>query len=97
MRKNYIIADSGATKCQWTLVLGKEKKSITTIGMSPYFLSIDEMIAAIQKAFQKKVALDSIDAVYFYGTGLSNPTNVTAIKKALKKYLLKQAWTYKPI
>ncbi len=89
MRKNYIIADSGATKCQWTLVLGKEKKSITTIGMSPYFLSIDEMIAAIQKAFQKKVALDSIDAVYFYGTGLSNPTNVTAIKKALKKVFTK--------
>ena len=85
MRKNYIIADSGATKCQWTLVLGKEKKSITTIGMSPYFLSVDEMIATIQKAFQKKVALESIDAVYFYGTGLSNPNNVTAIKKALKK------------
>jgi N-acetylglucosamine kinase-like BadF-type ATPase len=89
MRRNYIIADSGATKCQWTLVLGKEKKSITTIGMSPYFVSIDEMSAAIQKAFHKKVALDSIDAVYFYGTGLSNPTNVTAIKKALKKVFTK--------
>ncbi len=89
MRKNYIIADSGATKCQWTLVLGKEKKSITTIGMSPYFLSVDEMIATIQKAFQKKVALESIDAVYFYGTGLSNPNNVTAIKKALKKVFTK--------
>jgi N-acetylglucosamine kinase-like BadF-type ATPase len=89
MRKNYIIADSGATKCQWTLVLGKEKKSITTIGMSPYFLSVDEMIATIQKVFQKKVALESIDAVYFYGTGLSNPNNVTAIKKALKKVFTK--------
>ena len=85
MRKNYIIADSGATKCQWTLVLGKEKKSINTIGISPYFLSVDEMVDTIQKGFQKKIDTKIIDAVYFYGTGLSNPTNVTSIKKALKK------------
>ena len=85
MRKNYIIADSGATKCQWTLVIGKEKKSITTIGISPYFLSVDEMVNTIQKGFHKKVDTKTIDAIYFYGTGLSNPSNVTAIKKALKQ------------
>ena len=85
MRKNYIIADSGATKCQWTLIMGKEKKSINTIGISPYFLSVDEMVDTIQKGFQKKIDTKIIDAVYFYGTGVSNPTNVTSIKKALKK------------
>jgi glucosamine kinase len=85
MRKNYIIADSGATKCQWTLVTGKEIKSIATIGISPYFLSVDEMVNTIQKGFQKKVDPQIIDAIYFYGTGLTNPSNVTAIKKALKK------------
>ena len=85
MRKNYIIADSGSTKCQWTIILGKEKKTISTAGMNPYFLSINEMAAMIQKAFQKKIALGSIDAIYFYGTGLGNPNNVSAIKKALKQ------------
>ena len=85
MRKNYIIADSGATKCHWTVILGKDKKTISTIGISPYFLSEDQMIETINKAFQKKVNTLSIDAIYFYGTGLSNPTNVVAIKKALKK------------
>ncbi len=85
MRKNYIIADSGATKCQWTLILGKEKKSITTIGISPYFLSEEQMVDSIVKGFQKKVDPQIIDAIYFYGTGLSNPKNVAAIKKALKK------------
>jgi N-acetylglucosamine kinase-like BadF-type ATPase len=84
MRNNYIIADSGATKCQWTVILGKEKFSIKTIGISPYFLKTNEIIETIQKAFSKKVKLESIDAVYFYGTGLSNPSNVSAIKKALK-------------
>jgi glucosamine kinase len=84
MRKNYIIADSGATKCQWTLVLGSQKKTVNTIGISPYFLSTDEIVATIGKGFNKKVDTAIIDAVYFYGTGLSNPVNVIAIKKALK-------------
>jgi N-acetylglucosamine kinase-like BadF-type ATPase len=79
-----MIADSGATKCQWTLVLGSQKKTINTIGISPYFLSTDEMVATIGKGFNKKVDTAIIDAVYFYGTGLSNPVNVIAIKKALK-------------
>ncbi len=89
MRNNYIIADSGATKCQWTLVIGKQKKTITTIGISPYFLSTSQIIETIQKGFQKKIDPSSIDAVYFYGTGLSNPLNVASIKKALKSVFSK--------
>ena len=85
MRKNYIIADSGATKCQWTLIIGKQKKTITTIGISPYFLTTDHIVETIAKGFNKKVDTDIINAVYFYGTGLSNPLNVASIKKALKK------------
>jgi N-acetylglucosamine kinase-like BadF-type ATPase len=85
MRKNYIIADSGATKCQWTLVLGNQKKTITTIGISPYFLTTDQIVETIAKGFNKKVDTNIINAVYFYGTGLSNPLNVASIKKALKK------------
>jgi hypothetical protein len=54
MRNNYIIADSGATKCQWTLVIGKQKKTVTTIGISPYFMSTSQIIETIQKGFQKK-------------------------------------------
>jgi N-acetylglucosamine kinase-like BadF-type ATPase len=85
MRKNYIIADSGATKCQWTLVLGNQKKTMTTIGISPYFLTTEQIVETIAKGFNKKVDTGIIDAVYFYGTGLSNPLNVASIKKALKK------------
>ena len=85
MPKNYIIADSGATKCQWTLVVGKQKKTISTIGISPYFLSTEQIIDTISKGFNKKVDSSIINAVYFYGTGLSNPLNVASIKKALKK------------
>jgi N-acetylglucosamine kinase-like BadF-type ATPase len=85
MRNNYIIADSGATKCHWTIQLGKEKKTIKTIGISPYFLTTTQIVETIQKSFSKKIDPAIIDAVYFYGTGLSNPLNVAAIKKALKQ------------
>ena len=91
MRKNYIIADSGATKCQWTLVLGNQKKTMTTIGISPYFLTTEQIVETIAKGFNKKVDIGIIDAVYFYGTGLSNPLNVASIKKALKKVFPKAA------
>ena len=82
--KNYIIADSGATKCQWTIVQNNKKQSISTIGISPYFLSTDEIAAILVKAFSKKINVEKINAVYFYCTGLSNLDNVISLKKALK-------------
>ena len=85
MLKNYIIADSGATNCQWTIVSNNKKKTISTQGISPYFLSVDQIVDLLKKTFHKKIDVESIEAVYFYGTGLSNAENVIAIKKSLKK------------
>jgi glucosamine kinase len=65
MKNNFIIADSGATKCQWTIVQSNKKKTITTIGISPYFLSTEEIIQIIQKAFDKKVDCSTIKAVSY--------------------------------
>jgi len=76
MKKTYLIADSGATKCLWTLVQNGKRQTIKTNGISPYFLSLQDIVQLIEKAFQKKVDLSKVDAVYFYGTGLSNPDNV---------------------
>jgi N-acetylglucosamine kinase-like BadF-type ATPase len=84
MKKTYLIADSGATKCQWTLVQNGKRQTIKTTGISPYFLSLQDIVQLIEKSFQKKVDLSKVDAVYFYGTGLSNPDNVIILKKALK-------------
>jgi N-acetylglucosamine kinase-like BadF-type ATPase len=84
MLKNYIIADSGATKCQWTILLNNKKKTITTQGISPYFLTTEQIVELLTKTFHKKVPLTEIQAVYFYGTGLSNVQNIASIKKALK-------------
>ena len=89
MKNNFIIADSGATKCQWTIVQKNKKKTITTIGISPYFLSTEEIVSILNKAFDKKIDCAAIEDIYFYGTGLSNQDNVVIIKKALKQVFKK--------
>ncbi len=80
-----LIADSGATKCEWCLVKKGKKKTITTIGISPYFLDQLQIISLLQKELLPKIKNITVDEVHFYGTGLSNPINVKIIKGALKK------------
>jgi N-acetylglucosamine kinase-like BadF-type ATPase len=80
-----LIADSGATKCEWTLLHNGKKKTVHTLGISPYFLNGEQIFAVLQKELLPKLKVERVDEVYFYGTGLSNPDNVIIIKKALKK------------
>jgi N-acetylglucosamine kinase-like BadF-type ATPase len=80
-----LIADSGATKCEWCLVNKGKKKTIYTIGISPYFLNQEQIIVLLQKELLPKIKNVVVDEVHYYGTGLSNPINVKIIKIALKK------------
>jgi len=81
-----LIADSGATKCEWcVLENGKKIKSIITQGISPYFLSGPEIIALLEKELLPKLKKFTVKQVFFYGTGLANPKNVTVLKSVLKK------------
>ena len=79
-----LIADSGATKCEWCLVQNGKKKTIITQGISPYFLNTVQIIELLEKELIPKLKGVTINELYFYGTGLSNPNNVAILKKALK-------------
>lgn len=81
-----LIADSGATKCEWC-VLGASKKPklIFTQGISPYFLSTDQVVEILNKELVKHLAKFDITEIYYYGTGCINPDNANLIKKAIKK------------
>ena len=57
MAKNYIIADSGATKCQWTIVSSNKKTTHTTVGISPYFLSAAQIQTIVEQTFKNKIKL----------------------------------------
>lgn len=81
-----LIADSGATKCEWCGVNDNgKKKTIITTGISPYFLNSSEIAEVLQNELMPYLKNAEVEKVHFYGTGLGNPANVTIICKALKK------------
>lgn len=79
-----LIADSGATKCEWKLVADGKTKTILTQGISPYFLSPVQINALLGKELIPKLKNAPISDIHFYGTGLSNQENAVIIKKVLK-------------
>jgi glucosamine kinase len=80
-----LIADSGATKCEWSLWANGKRKKIVTQGISPYFLDTAQIVALLQKELLPKLKNVEIQEVFFYGTGLSNPSNVKILKASLKQ------------
>jgi len=80
-----IIADSGSTKCEWTLVNGKKKKTVFTMGISPYFLNEIQIKDLVEKEVKPAVRSESIDAIYYYGTGCKSAANRAMIRKAIRK------------
>ena len=79
-----LIADSGATKCEWRLVENGKNKTIITQGISPYFLNSAQISALLGKELIPKLKNAKVTDIHFYGTGLSNKENAAIIKKVLK-------------
>jgi glucosamine kinase len=84
-----LIADSGATKCEWCLLDNGKKKKIITTGISPYFLNAAQIEQLLIKQLAPKLKDVIINEVHFYGTGLSNQNNVLILKTVLKKIFKK--------
>lgn len=80
-----LIADSGATKCEWRLIDKNYSKTFTTIGISPYFLSGDQIMDLLNNELVPGLVGAEVEEVYFYGTGLGNPNNVIILNRALEK------------
>ena len=78
-----LICDSGSTKAEWCLLNGKSKKIVTTQGLSPYFLTTQQIQQIIAKELMPKIKNIRIDEVFFYGTGCSNSENIKSVKKAI--------------
>jgi len=80
-----LIADSGATKCEWCLLANGKSTIIQTQGISPYFMTLEQIVSLLQNEILPKVKKIKVDEIFFYGTGLSNKNNVAVIKNAFKK------------
>ena len=86
-----LIADSGSTKTEWCLLVGKKRTIIYTQGISPYFLNTDQIQQLLEIELKTKIKNIEPDEVYYYGTGCSSTENVKSVKLALKKAFAKAA------
>lgn len=80
-----LIADSGATKCEWCLINNGRKKTVFTQGMSPYFLNSEQVQAILRNELLPKIKNQAVDNIYFYGTGCLDPQNARMMKTAISK------------
>lgn len=78
-----LLADSGATKCEWMLLNGDKKKKILTLGISPYFLNSNQISDLFDKELKPKLKKDIPESIFYYGTGLGNPNNRKILRKCL--------------
>jgi len=81
---NILIADSGATKCEWCLLYDGKKKKVDTQGISPYFLDAAGIGQVLSRELLPVLKKAPVDEVFFYGTGCANPDNVKIVQKALR-------------
>jgi glucosamine kinase len=82
---NILIADSGATKCEWCLLYNGKKKKIETQGISPYFLDTAGIGQVISRELAPGLGKAAVDVVYYYGTGCMSADNRRTVQNAIRK------------
>jgi len=87
MQSTKLIADSGATKAEWCLISGTHRKMIVTQGISPYFLTQEQIHTILLNELMPGLKKTRPDQVFYYGTGCANPTNARIVKKAIQATL----------
>jgi glucosamine kinase len=80
-----LLADSGATKCEWCLIKNGKRTTIFTQGISPYFLTIQQICQLLAVELIPSLKKTQVTEVHYYGTGLANPNNVKMLEKALRQ------------
>ena len=80
-----LIADSGSTKTEWCLLAGEKKIICHTQGLSPYFLSAEQIAHIIESELKPKIIGHIPAEIFFYGTGCSNKENIRLVRTAITK------------
>jgi glucosamine kinase len=80
-----LLADSGSTKTEWCVLNGRSKRTFYTQGLSPYFLSAEQIEYIIKEELKPRLKKTVPEEIFFYGTGCSNAENVKEVKKAIQK------------
>jgi glucosamine kinase len=67
------IAESGSTKTIWVFLNGdQEHMRVESIGLNPFFVDVDE-VRQVTAEVGRKVGIEELNTVHFYGSGCSSP------------------------
>ncbi len=81
----FLLADSGSTKTEWILIEnGGKITSSTTIGFNPYYYSSDQLANSIQTSVIPMIDSIPLEAIYFYGSGISTENKKKNTKAILE-------------
>ncbi len=81
---NLLLADSGSTKTEWTLICpGSESITVHSAGLNPWYLTDDEIAGEIIE--QVLPEIPSPDRIIFYGSGCTGGEMNMRMTRALKK------------
>lgn len=82
-----LIADSGSTKTEWVILNNRQSEdSIFTSGISPIYLSGNEIIILLEKELKELQSLP-VKQVFFYGTGCNSIENNKRVGDAIGEFL----------
>ena len=80
-----LIADSGSTKVDWSVVNnGKVVKRAVTKGINPFFQTEEEISNEIETTLILQLDTQDFESVYFYGAGCTFD-KVEVVKRAIQK------------
>jgi glucosamine kinase len=79
-----LIADSGATKCEWCLLSGKESKTMFTQGISPYFMNSSQIETVLRNELLPQLSSINPDSIFYYGTGCLAEESRKVVQVALQ-------------
>jgi N-acetylglucosamine kinase-like BadF-type ATPase len=82
-----LLADSGSTKTQWSLInKTQEIKTIFTKGINPFYQAEDEISEELALHLMPELTNGSISTIYFYGAGCSFPDKKEMVRKAFERH-----------
>lgn len=81
------IVDGGSTKCDWVILdsSGKIFIKTETVGFNPNIIDSELIIPEIERNSSLLSVKDSLQKVYFYGSGCGLPENVALVEKVFQQ------------
>lgn len=85
-----LVADGGSTKVAWRVINnGVEYKDVQTDGFNPYLNTVEQISEILWKDLQPFIDTNSIETIYYYGSGCSNASKNYIVEQALKSVFQK--------